>query len=177
MCNLVPQEEFLAASRGQSLHLSEAPAPELTHKILHQCHMLSIPDWSQGMCPSLEITVAPPPHCHPGASHGWLLHWHNIGIFISGLFYIKYNTLTGGRFKCSRSSKIKLNYKAELHLNATKHLENVKMQWQHEQSSHKSLTKTLHPYWFSSTDWFQLQQSWSCAAQHFLGCCRMHLST
>lgn len=61
----------------------------------------------------------------------WLSHWDDIGIFISGLFYIKYNTLTeGGGLQCSRSSKIKLNYKAELHLNATKHLENVKMQSQ-----------------------------------------------
>lgn len=57
------------------------------------------------------------------------MHQDNVGIFISSLSYIKYNALTEGvRLKCSRSSKIKLNYKAELHLNATKHLENVKMQ-------------------------------------------------
>lgn len=47
--------------------------------------------------------------------------------------------------KCSRSSKINLNYKAKLHLNATKHLENVKMQRQHDHSSHKSLVGNSLP--------------------------------
>lgn len=47
--------------------------------------------------------------------------------------------------QCSRRGKTKLSYKAELHLNATKHLENVKMQRQHEHSPHESRVKNSVP--------------------------------
>lgn len=57
-----------------------------------------------------------------GVGREWLFHQDDVGIFLKGIFYIKYNGLRErGRLKRSRKDKIRLNYKVELHLNALKH--------------------------------------------------------